>query len=451
MNTIIDNPSSIKDPHALQAEQAIIGVLLNRPEMINLVSQTLQKEHFYFEPHRVIYGAMVEMNSTGEIADFVGVQDKLMQVKMLDRVGGPSYLGDLVVNAPSGYNVERYVKLVHERSTRRKLMKVADDIKGAAGSYEDVQKGTTAGIEEMFKILRNDGTLKAPDPIGKLLPGVIDDIASRENGGMSGLPTGFRDLDTALMGGFRPGDLIVVAGRPSMGKTAIAFQAGLNVAMDGNPVMAFTLEMSRQQIVERAIAQVGGIEFNRIMKGHLLDEDYDRMAMALGKMKDAPFLIDDTGGLSIQDIAARARIQAKTGGLSMIVVDYLQIMGYAGRAMSRNEQLGEISRQAKSLAKELNVPFVLLSQLNRDVEKRQDKRPAMSDLRESGAIEQDADVILMMYRDEYYNPDSEFKGHAEALIRKARNGEVGTVGLRFEGSKVRFSNIGSVWDSPDGN
>lgn len=447
MNAIVENKSSAEEPHALQAEQAIIGVLLNRPEMINLVSQSLQKDHFYFDPHRVIYESMIEMNSAGEIADLVGLQDKLMQIKMLERVGGPSYLGGLVINAPTGTNIDRYVSIVHERATRRKLMKVADEIKGAAGSYKDIQKGTTAGIEEMFRILRNDGTLKSPDPIGKLLPVVIDDIAARESGGVSGISTGFRDLDAALMGGFRPGDLVVVAGRPSMGKTGLAFQIGLNAAIAGNPVLAFTLEMSRQQIVERAIAQVGGIEFNRIMKGHLLDEDYDRMAMALGKMKDAPFFIDDTGGLSIQDIAARARIQAKTGGLSMIVVDYLQIMGYTGRAMSRNEQLGEISRQAKSLAKELNVPFVLLSQLNRDVEKRQDKRPAMSDLRESGAIEQDADVILMMYRDEYYNPDSEFKGHAEVLIRKARNGEVGTVGLRFEGAKVRFSNIGSTWDA----
>lgn len=443
----IENLSSVNDPHALQAEQAIIGVLLNRPDMVNLISQTLRKEHFYFEPHRIVYGAIVDMISAGEISDFVAVQDKLMRVKMLDRVGGPSYLGDLVVNAPSGANVEHYVKLVHDRSARRQIMKIADGIKDAAGSHEDMQKGATAGIEEMFRILRNDGTLKAPDPIGKLLPTVIDDIAARESCGMSGLPTGFRDLDAALVGGFRPGDLVVVAGRPSMGKTALAFQIGLNVAMSGKPVMAFTLEMSRQQIVERAISQVGGIEFNRIMRGHLLDADYDRMAVALGKLKDAPFLIDETGGLSIQDIAARSRIQAKTGGLSMIIVDYLQIMGYAGRAMSRNEQLGEISRHAKSLAKEINVPFVLLSQLNRDVEKRQDKRPVMSDLRESGAIEQDADVIVMMYRDEYYNPDSEFKGHAEALIRKARNGEVGTVGLRFEGSKVRFSDIGSAWDA----
>jgi replicative DNA helicase len=415
---------------------------------VNIVSQSLAKDDFYFEPHRVIYGAMVEMNAVGEIADLVGIQDRLMQGKMLERVGGPSYLSDLVVNAPSGANIEHYVNLVRERSTRRKMIKAADEIKNAANkTTHDLEKSATSGIDEMFRILRSDGALKAPDPIGKLLPLVIDDIESRQNGGLSGIPTGFRDLDEALMGGVRRGDLVVIAGRPSMGKTALGFQAGLNAAMDGHTVMAFTLEMSRRQITERSIAQVGGIEFSRILSGNLRDEDYDRMAAAIGKLHQIPFLIDDTGGLSIQDIAARARTQAKTGGLSMIIVDYLQIMGYVGREMSRNERLGEISRHAKALAKELDVPFILLSQLNRDVEKRQDKRPLMSDLRESGAIEQDADVIVMMYRDEYYNPDSEFKGHAEAIIRKNRNGEVQTIGLRFEGQKVRFSDLSqSEWN-----
>jgi replicative DNA helicase len=448
MNAVIDNNSGITEPHALPAEQAIIGVLLHRPEMVNIVSQSLAKDDFYFEPHRVIYGAMVEMNAVGEIADLVGIQDRLMQGKMLERVGGPSYLSDLVVNAPSGANIEHYVNLVRERSTRRKMIKAADEIKNAANkTTHDLEKSATSGIDEMFRILRSDGALKAPDPIGKLLPLVIDDIESRQNGGLSGIPTGFRDLDEALMGGVRRGDLVVIAGRPSMGKTALGFQAGLNAAMDGHTVMAFTLEMSRRQITERSIAQVGGIEFSRILSGNLRDEDYDRMAAAIGKLHQIPFLIDDTGGLSIQDIAARARTQAKTGGLSMIIVDYLQIMGYVGREMSRNERLGEISRHAKALAKELDVPFILLSQLNRDVEKRQDKRPLMSDLRESGAIEQDADVIVMMYRDEYYNPDSEFKGHAEAIIRKNRNGEVQTIGLRFEGQKVRFSDLSqSEWD-----
>lgn len=372
-----------------------------------------------------------------------------MQVKMLDRVGGPSYLGELVVAAPSGANIERHVELIRERSARRKMIRAADNIKTAAASHGSLEQGTTLGIEEMFKILSDDGKLKAPDPVGKLIPMVLDGIEKRQSGGLGGIKTGFDDLDERLMGGLRPGDLVVVAGRPSMGKTALGVQIGANAAMDGNTVMVFTLEMSRQQITERLLAQVGGIEFSRIITGHLEDSDYDRMAAAIGRLHEVPLLIDDTGGMTVQDIAARARAQAKSGGLSLIVVDYLQIMGYPGRAMSRNDQLGEMSRQMKALAKELNVAFILLSQLNRDVEKRQDKRPLMSDLRESGAIEQDADLIVMMYRDDYYNPDSEFKGMAEAIIRKNRNGEVGVVGLRFEGTKVRFANIGNTWSRPD--
>lgn len=450
MSAVIEAPALSAEPNALLAEQAVIGVLLGRPELLNVVSPMLAKDDFYAEPHRVVYGVMIEMSAAGEIADFVGVQDRLMQVKMLDRVGGPSYLGELVVAAPSGANIERHVELIRERSARRKMIRVADSIKTAAASHgSSLEQGTTLGIEEMFKILSDDGKLKAPEPVGKLIPSVLEDLDRRQKGGVSGIKTRFDDVDERLMGGIRPGDLVVIAGRPSMGKTAFGVQIGANAAMDGNTVMVFTLEMSRQQITERLLAQVGGIEFSRIITGNLEDSDYDRMAAAIGKLHEIPLLIDDTGGMTVQDIAARARAQAKSGGLSLIVVDYLQIMGYAGRAMSRNDQLGEMSRQMKALAKELNVAFILLSQLNRDVEKRQDKRPLMSDLRESGAIEQDADLIVMMYRDDYYNPDSEFKGMAEAIIRKNRNGEVGVVGLRFEGAKVRFTNIGNSWSRPD--
>lgn len=449
MNAMIEATVSNGEPHSLSAEQAVIGVLLGRPEMLNIVSPLLDKDDFYAEAHRVMYGAMVEMTAAGEIADFVGVQDRLTQIKMLDRIGGPAYLGELVLSAPSGANIERHVELIRERSTRRKMIRAADDIKTAAASHGSLEQGATLGIEEMFRILRADGTLKTPDLVGKLIPIVLDDIESRQKGGQSGIKTGFSDLDERLMGGLRPGDLVVIAGRPSMGKTALGMQIGANASMDGHTAMVFTLEMSRQQITERLLAQVGGIEFSRIISGHLEDSDYDRMAAAIGKLHEVPLLIDDTGGVTVQDIAARARAQSKSGGLSLIVVDYLQIMGYAGRAMSRNDQLGEISRQLKALAKELGAAVILLSQLNRDVEKRQDKRPLMSDLRESGAIEQDADIIVMMYRDDYYNSDSEFKGMAEALVRKNRNGEVGTVGLRFEGSKVRFANIGNTWSRPD--
>ena len=451
MNTVIDKAVSNIEPQAMNAEQAVIGVLLVRPELLNIVLPVLQQEDFYAEQHRVVYGTMVEMAAGGESTDFVSVQDKLVQIKKLDRAGGVDYLGGMVAAAPSGANIEHHIALIRERSSRRKMIKAADDIKNAVASNGNMEQSAALGIEELFRIMRDGGALKAPETVGKLIPGVLDDIEKRQQGELSGISTGFKDLDEKLLGGLRPGNLILIAGRPSMGKTALGVQIGANAAMDGHSVMVFTLEMSRQQITERLLAQIGGIEFSHILTGHLDETDYDRMAVAIGKLHEIPLLIDDAGGVSMQDIAARARAQAKSGKLSMIVVDYLQIMGYNGRSLSRNDQLGETSRQMKALAKELNVAVVLLSQLNRDVEKRMDKRPLMSDLRESGAIEQDADVIIMVYRDEYYNPDSEFKGVAEALVRKNRNGEVGVVGLRFEGEKVKFSNLqnGSAWSMND--
>jgi len=436
-----DQTNQIAEPHALHAEQAIIGVLLCRPEMLSVVSNSLQKDDFYFDSHRIIYGVMLDLAADSHIPDLVGVQDRLMQTNMLDRVGGTSYLGELVANAPSGANLEYYTNLVREQATRRKMIKVAEQIKNAATNVTyDIEKCATSGIEEIFSILRNDRPTHAPEPIGNFLVPVIEGIEAKQQGIFPTISTGFRNLDHILLGGFRRGDLVIIAGRPSMGKTAFAFQIGLNMAMSGHTVLAFTLEMSRHQITERALAQVGNLELSKILSGGIEGDDYHALSAAAGKLHQIPFLIDDTAAISIQDIATKARIQAKTTGLSAIIVDYLQIMGYVGRDVSRNEKLSEISRQAKALAKELNVTFVLLSQLNREVEKRQnDKRPLMSDLRDSGAIEQDADVVIMMYRDQYYDPGTELHGYAEALVRKNRNGETRTAWLHFEEQMVRFS------------
>lgn len=433
------------EPNSILAEQAVIGVLLGRSELLDVVSPALKPEDFFAEQHRIIYTVMLDMAAAGELIDLVGVQDKLTQLKRLERVGGPAYLTELVVSAPSGANIDRHVAMIRERSTRRKVIKAADSIKEVAASSANLGQGASVGIEALFGLLREGGALKKPAPIGKILPAVIDGMEQRGKGIINAIKTGFDDLDAHLLGGLRRGDLVVVAGRPSMGKTSIGMQVGAAAALDGEQVMVFTLEMSGEQLGERLLAQIGGVDYSRIIKGNLLDEDYDRMTYAVGKLHQAALLIDDTGGLTVQDIAARARAQSKSRGLSMIVIDYLQIMGYAGRALGRVEQLGEISRALKALAKELNAVVVLLSQLNRDVEKRMDKRPLLSDLRESGAIEQDADLVVMMYRDEYYNPDTEFRGMGEALVRKNRNGEVGTVGLRWEGEKVRFGNLGNVW------
>lgn len=440
-------PSSASEPpNAILAEQAVIGCILSRPDLLDKVSQLLDPEDFYVESHRVVYSAMVDMTASGESVDFVGVHDRLLRLKQIDRAGGHAYLAQMVSDAPSGSNIEHYVGLIRDCSMRRKVIRAANDIRVAAESSDKLEQSVACVVDDIFRIMRSDGSIKAPEPVGKLLPTVLSRIEDRLSGGDNYIKTGFDDLDAKLLGGFRPSDLIIIAGRPSMGKTALAMQIGANAAIDGKHVMVFTLEMSKHQLTERLLSQIGGISYSRIISGNLEDSDYDKITHALGRLYEAPLFIDDTGGLSVSDIAARARLQAKTSGLSMIIVDYLQIMSYRGNSISRNDQLSEMSRQMKALAKELNVPFILLSQLNREVERRQDKRPAMSDLRESGAIEQDADVIIMMYRDEYYNPDSDFKGVAEAIIRKNRNGEVGTVGLGFDGSKVRFFDLTERFD-----
>lgn len=441
---------TLVEPNAILSEQAVLGVLLSRPEMLDVVSPSLRLDDFFAKQHKVIYSALLDMAASGEHIDIIGVQDRLMQNRRLDLAGGPSYLGELAVAAPTGTNIEKHVEIIRKRSTHRKVIKAADAIKqSAASATGNLEREVNLGIEELFSLLRDGGALKEPTPVGKILPAVIDSIDDRKNGVVNGIKTGFDDIDQKLNGGLRRGDLVVVAGRPSMGKTTLGMQFGLNAALDGKSVAVFSLEMSKEQLGERALAQVGGIDYNRIIKGNLLDEDYDRLTYAVGHLHKIPMVIDDTGGLTVQDISARSRVLSKTGGLDMIVVDYLQIMGYAGRAISRNEQIGEISRQMKALAKELNAVLVLLSQLNRDVEKRMDKRPLMSDLRESGAIEQDADVVMMVYRDEFYHSDSEFKGMGEAIVRKHRNGEIGTVGLGFEGDRVRFTNLGMKWRERD--
>jgi replicative DNA helicase len=439
-------PLSQQEPNAIYAEQVLLGVLLGCPGSIDSVVSLLNVEDFYAPQHREIYSTLVNMAGNGGVVNYVAVQDRLRQMDALEKAGGDFYLTELVSNTPgSADSVTEYAELIRGASARRKVMKVAGDMRDViANASNDLEQATIPQIDRMMQVLRDSGRLREPVPVGKIVAEVLQEIDSRSSGNSpAAIKTGFHDLDSNLLGGFRRGDLVVIAGRPSMGKTSIAMQIGAQVSMLGESVMVFTLEMSKSAITERWLAQVGGIDFSRIVRGTLNNQDFERITNAAMKFDGLPLLVDDQGGLTVQDIAARARTLKKTRGLSMIVVDYLQIMGYAGRSNNRNEQLGEMSRMMKALAKELDVAFVLLSQLNRDVEKRIDKRPLMSDLRESGAIEQDADVVIMMYRDEYYNKASEFPGIAEAIIRKSRNGETGTVGLGWEGNMVRFTNLGA--------
>ncbi len=449
-----DSLESLKlPPNSVEAEQSVLGGLLLENESLDKIADILNQSDFYRHDHRLIYTHITKLIEQNRPADIVTVAESLENSAELSSVGGIAYLGALAQNTPTAANIRRYAEIVRERSIMRKLVEVGSGIAESAYNPQgrDAQQLLDEAEAKIFQIAEsgnrgNQGFVN----IQTLLPQVadrIDFLYQRENqGSVTGIPTGFDDLDERTSG-FQPGDLIIVAGRPSMGKTAFSLNIAENVALDSKkPVAVFSMEMGATQLATRMIGSVGRLDQHRMRNGNLEDEDWVRLTTALGKLNDAPIFIDEGAGLSSFDVRARARrLHRQTGGLGLIVVDYLQLMaGTSGRASeNRATEISEISRSLKSLAKELNVPVVALSQLNRSVEQRPDKRPVMSDLRESGAIEQDADLILFIYRDEVYNPDSEDKGMAEIIIAKQRNGPIGRIRLTFLGQHTRFENFAS--------
>ena len=449
-----DSLESLKlPPNSVEAEQSVLGGLLLENESLDKIADILNQSDFYRHDHRLIYTHITKLIEQNRPADIVTVAESLENSAELSSVGGIAYLGALAQNTPTAANIRRYAEIVRERSIMRKLVEVGSGIAESAYNPQgrDAQQLLDEAEAKIFQIAEsgnrgNQGFVN----IQTLLPQVadrIDFLYQRENqGSVTGIPTGFDDLDERTSG-FQPGDLIIVAGRPSMGKTAFSLNIAENVALDSKkPVAVFSMEMGATQLATRMIGSVGRLDQHRMRNGNLEDEDLVRLTTALGKLNDAPIFIDEGAGLSSFDVRARARrLHRQTGGLGLIVVDYLQLMaGTSGRASeNRATEISEISRSLKSLAKELNVPVVALSQLNRSVEQRPDKRPVMSDLRESGAIEQDADLILFIYRDEVYNPDSEDKGMAEIIIAKQRNGPIGRIRLTFLGQHTRFENFAS--------
>ena len=449
-----DSLESLKlPPNSVEAEQSVLGGLLLENESLDKIADILNQADFYRHDHRLIYTHIAKLIEQNRPADIVTVAESLENSAELSSVGGIAYLGALAQNTPTAANIRRYAEIVRERSIMRKLVEVGSGIAESAYNPQgrDAQQLLDEAEAKIFQIAEsgnpgNQGFVN----IQTLLPQVadrIDFLYQRENqGSVTGIPTGFDDLDERTSG-FQPGDLIIVAGRPSMGKTAFSLNIAENVALDSKkPVAVFSMEMGATQLATRMIGSVGRLDQHRMRNGNLEDEDWVRLTTALGKLNDAPIFIDEGAGLSSFDVRARARrLHRQTGGLGLIVVDYLQLMaGTSGRASeNRATEISEISRSLKSLAKELNVPVVALSQLNRSVEQRPDKRPVMSDLRESGAIEQDADLILFIYRDEVYNPDSEDKGMAEIIIAKQRNGPIGRIRLTFLGQHTRFENFAS--------
>ena len=449
-----DSLESLKlPPNSVEAEQSVLGGLLLENEALDRIADILNQADFYRHDHRLIYTHIAKLIEQNRPADIVTVAESLENSAELSSVGGIAYLGALAQNTPTAANIRRYAEIVRERSIMRKLVEVGSGIAESAYNPQgrEAQQLLDEAEAKIFQIAEsgNRGSQGFVN-IQTLLPQVadrIDYLYQRENqGSVTGIPTGFDDLDERTSG-FQPGDLIIVAGRPSMGKTAFSLNIAENVALDTKKAVAvFSMEMGATQLATRMIGSVGRLDQHRMRNGNLEDEDWVRLTTALGKLNDAPIFIDEGAGLSSFDVRARARrLHRQTGGLGLIVVDYLQLMaGTSGRASeNRATEISEISRSLKSLAKELDVPVVALSQLNRSVEQRPDKRPVMSDLRESGAIEQDADLILFIYRDEVYNPDSEDKGTAEIIIAKQRNGPIGRVRLTFLGQHTRFENFSS--------
>lgn len=419
-------------------EQSVIGGLLLDPRAWDSIGDTITESDFYVEAHRLIYRRIGLMLAQGFPVDVVTVAEELDVSGDGERTGGLAYLGEMSANTPSAANIKRYAEKVIDYRKLRDLQATAAEISDLARtSSTEAADSRIEKAQSLVLALTQQQTQTDPLPIGSVLLSVIESIEKRRDsrGELSGLKTGFADLDR-ITNGFQAGDLIIVAGRPSMGKTAFALNIAENVALNDGTALVFSLEMGKEALTERALASVGGLSIGAIRSGRLSDDDDSRLFFALGKLNNAKLIIDEQGAPTIGQMRSRARRVKRQHGLDLIVVDYIQLM--AGEGGNRNEQVGSITRSLKLLARELAVPVIALSQLSRDVEKRPDKRPMMSDLRDSGSIEQDADLVLMAYRDEYYNPNGPFKGLAELLIRKHRMGELGDVRLTFQGEFSRF-------------
>ncbi|AYH42334.1 replicative DNA helicase [Azoarcus sp. DN11] len=441
--------SAIKlPPHSLEAEQSLIGGILLDNQAWERVADLASETDFYRDDHRRIFRHISKLLDLGKPADVVTVFESLEKNGESEQAGGLAYLAEIANGTPSAANIRRYAEIVRERAILRKLVSVGDEIAASALSAtgRDAKTLLDEAEAKVFEIAessaRSTTGFVSIQPILKQVVDRVQELYDRDNPSeVTGVPTGLVDLDDKTSG-LQPSDMIIVAGRPAMGKTTFALNIAEHVAIDCKlPVAIFSMEMPGTQLATRFISSVGRIDQGKIRTGRLGDEDWQRLTMAMGKLYDAPLFIDETPGLNPIDLRARARrLSRQCGKLGLIVIDYLQLMVGTKESDNRAAELSEISRSIKSLAKELHVPIVALSQLNRSLEQRPNKRPVMSDLRESGAIEQDADIIMFIYRDEVYNPDSPDKGTAELIIGKHRNGPTGTVRMTFIGECTRFEN-----------
>jgi replicative DNA helicase len=439
-------------PHSVEAEQSLLGALLLDNQAFDRVADLVAGEDFYRDDHRRIWRHIAKLIEAGRPADVVTVAESIEASEDKDRAGGPAYLAALAQNTPSALNIRRYAELVRERAVQRRLAHVATEIAEAALSPagKDVNQLLDEAESKIFQIAesgaRKDQGLLGIAPILARVYERIDHLYHQDNpSDVTGVPTGFTELDQKTAG-LQPGDLIIVAGRPSMGKTAFALNIAEHVALHPSvrlPVAIFSMEMSSSQLAMRMLSSIAKVDQHKLRTGRLNDEEWSHLTDAMGKLHEASIHVDETAALNALEVRARARrLKREYSKLGLVIVDYLQLMSASGQGENRATEISEISRSLKALSKELEVPVIALSQLSRAVEQRNDRRPMMSDLRESGAIEQDADVILFIYRDEVYSPEKEeAKGRAEIIIGKQRNGPIGRIDLTFLGRFTRFANF----------
>jgi len=432
-------------PQHIEAEQSILGGILIENDAINRVTEILDADDFYRDAHRKIFNALINLSERDEPADLITLTNELRKTDQLDSIGGASYIASLIDSVPTAANIEYYAKIVKEKAILRKLIQTSTEI--ITQSYED--RGDVEGFLDEAERAIFDISEKRVRPSFYSIREIVKDSFTtierlfKKKELVTGVPSGFKELDR-MTAGFQPSDLIIIAGRPSMGKTAFCLDVAEYAAIDNKiPVAIFSLEMSKEQLVIRMLCSQAHVEGTRLRTGYLNESDWPKLTIAAGNLSEAPIYIDDTAALSALELRAKARRLKADRGLGMVIVDYLQLMKGRARVESRQQEISEISRSLKALSKELNIPVIAVSQLSRKTEERTGNRPQLSDLRESGAIEQDADLILFIYRDEVYNrsEDNPNRGKAEVIIGKQRNGPIGKIDLAFLDKFTTFKDL----------
>lgn len=427
-------------PYNFEAEQSVLASMLLEPESAEYACENLSPEDFYRPDHRLIFSAMQELLNNNKSVDIVTVQDKLEQDNTLKKIGGIEFLSQLASSFYTSANLHQHVKIIKDKSVLRQLIKIASELASASYECKEPAEDILENAEKkIFNISQHRDTSECVQ-LREVLVESIDRIEKISKSGekITGIPTGFIDLDNKTAG-LQNSDLILLAARPSMGKTAFALNIAENVGVNKKtPVAIFSLEMSKQQLANRLLCSRSMIDAQNLRTGNLSQDDWDKITLALAPLSDAPIFIDDTPAISPLQLRSKCRRLKSEKNIGLVIIDYLQLMSGAGRTESRQQEISKISRNLKSIARELDVPILALSQLSRACEARADHHPMLSDLRESGAIEQDADLVMFLYREEYYNPDTDKKNQAELIISKQRNGSTGTIDLVWSGKCTKF-------------